>query len=370
MPHLLSPQHEAAVFWRLRGHLLANRCRQALRHARLRVSLVLVLSLVFWVGLYVLCFEAFDFLKTSIRHDETLEQVVSRIFGVFFASLLAMLVFSTGIILYGSLFRSRETAYLLTLPVRPQRICTFKFQEALVFSSWGFMLMGSPMLVAYGQVAVAPWYYYALLLPFMVAFACIPGAAGALSCLAIVRWLPKTRLRLLLAAGGLALAGVAWLGWTMFRGPHSEPLTPAWFQEVMGRLQFSQHQLLPSWWLSAGVLETSRGEWSEGVMFLSLTMSNALMGHLLAGWAASRMYRRAYHELHAERVRRKPLKAAWIDRAVHRSSFFLGREMRLLIVKDLRLFRRDPVQWSQFLIFFGLLALYFLNVRRLTYDVN
>ncbi len=44
--------------------------------------------------------------------------------------------------------------------------------------------------------------------------------------------------------------------------------------------------------------------------------------------------------------------------------------MRLLIVKDLRLFRRDPVQWSQFLIFFGLLALYFANIRRFSYDVN
>jgi ABC-2 type transport system permease protein len=38
--------------------------------------------------------------------------------------------------------------------------------------------------------------------------------------------------------------------------------------------------------------------------------------------------------------------------------------MRLLVVKDLRLFRRDPVQWSQFLIFFGLLSMYFINVRR------
>ena len=41
--------------------------------------------------------------------------------------------------------------------------------------------------------------------------------------------------------------------------------------------------------------------------------------------------------------------------------------MRQLLVKDLRIFRRDPVHWSQFLIFFGLLGLYFINVRRLQY---
>jgi ABC-2 type transport system permease protein len=41
--------------------------------------------------------------------------------------------------------------------------------------------------------------------------------------------------------------------------------------------------------------------------------------------------------------------------------------MRHLVVKDLRVFRRDPVQWSQFAIFFGLLLLYFFNVRRFDY---
>jgi ABC-2 type transport system permease protein len=48
----------------------------------------------------------------------------------------------------------------------------------------------------------------------------------------------------------------------------------------------------------------------------------------------------------------------------------LTPEMKLLFVKDLRLFRRDPVQWSQFIIFFGLLGLYFANIRRFSYDVN
>jgi ABC-2 type transport system permease protein len=48
---------------------------------------------------------------------------------------------------------------------------------------------------------------------------------------------------------------------------------------------------------------------------------------------------------------------------------FFPAPMRLLMVKDLRLFRRDPMQWSQFLIFFGLLTLYFFNVRRFNYDL-
>ena len=65
---------------------------------------------------------------------------------------------------------------------------------------------------------------------------------------------------------------------------------------------------------------------------------------------------------------RKRVGAAWVDRGLTGLGWFLPLQVRLLMVKDLRLFRRDPVQWSQFLIFFGLLGLYFLNIRGLRYD--
>ena len=85
------------------------------------------------------------------------------VFHLFFASLNVMLVFSSGIILYTGLYNSPETQYLLTLPVRPERIVLYKFQEAVFFSSWGFFLLASPIMIAYGIVAGAPWYYYLLL---------------------------------------------------------------------------------------------------------------------------------------------------------------------------------------------------------------
>jgi ABC-2 type transport system permease protein len=55
----------------------------------------------------------------------------------------------------------------------------------------------------------------------------------------------------------------------------------------------------------------------------------------------------------------------WLDRAVAAMLPFVHPGTRLLIVKDFRTFRRDPQQWAQVLIFVGLLALYFTNIRRL-----
>jgi ABC-2 type transport system permease protein len=64
------------------------------------------------------------------------------------------------------------------------------------------------------------------------------------------------------------------------------------------------------------------------------------------------------------------VQAAWLDRAVARLLARAPTATRLLLIKDLRNFRRDPVQWSQVLIFFGLLVLYFFNMGGFSYNLQ
>ena len=366
----LSPENEARAFWRMRCRLATTLLRQAFSQARFRLTLILALSLVLWLGLFWLFADGFRFLKSGILHAETHDQMVRAVFGMFFAALMVMLVFSSAIILYGSLFRSREIAFLLTIPARVERVFLHKFQEAVLLSSWGFLLLGSPMLIAYGIVAGAPWYYFAMLPPFMAAFVYIPSGIGAILCLGVVRHLPNKRLHVLLLASGLLGAAALWAIWSLATSPENDLLTPGWFQEISGRLKFSERRLLPSWWLSSGLLEAAREVWSESVLFLVVMIANARFCRQLAVWTAARIYRPAYSALSGKHLGRKRTKLARIDRVAFWSTGFLPRQMRLLLVKDLRLFRRDPAQWSQFLIFFGLLALYFLNIRRFSYNIH
>ncbi len=366
----LAFDEEGRLLGRLRRRLMANLVRQTLAQSQLRISLVVGLSALFWLGIFFLFVEAFQFLALSIPHAQTRDQAVRAMFGVFFTSLLVMLIFSAGIILYSSLFRSYEARFLLTTPLRCERVFLYKFQESILFSSWGFLLLGSPMLVAYGLVAGAPWYYFAMLLPFMLAFVCIPCGVGAIGCLIIVRQLPTVRLHVLAGASLLMVVAGGWIVWSLVRAPVSDLLTPSWFDEMLARLRFSEHRLLPSWWLSTGLLEAARHEWSESVLFLAVTLSNALAVHQLAVWTAARTYRAAYSAVEGRGTPRRRRGTALIDRLAMAVTALVSRQTRLLLIKDLRLFRRDPVQWSQFLIFFGLMALYFVNVRRLRYDVH
>ena len=342
--------------------------------ARLRLSLVVILSLFFWIGLYLLFYKGFEFLSgPGISTD-----IVPPLFNTFFLALMVMLVFSSGIILHNSLFCSPETVFLLTTPVRAQRIYMYKFQEAVVFSSWGFILLGSPTLVAYGVSAGAPWYYYALLLPFIIAFVHIPAAIGGILCLLIVNRLPTIRRHLLVGALVVAIAVTACVAWGIFSNTEGKLMSTEWFQQIFSRLRFAEQRLLPSWWLSVGLLEGTRQSylsqpgdqpWAESLLFLTLLISNALFFSQLGRWIAGRQYRASYSQLYGERPARRRTTTWWVD-AVLSNNLPLPHQMRLLLVKDFRLFRRDPVQWSQFLIFFGLLGFYFLNVRRFTYNAS
>jgi ABC-2 type transport system permease protein len=282
----------------------------------LRLTLVLVLSLLLWLGLFWLFADGFRFLKTGIGHPATRDQTIRAVFGTFFAALMVMLAFSSAVILYGSLFRSREAAFLLTIPARIERVFLHKFQEAVLLSSWGFLLLGSPMLLAYGIEADAPWYYFVLLLPIMLAFIYIPSAIGAILCLVVMHRLSRHRVRLLSLAGLLLVGAGSWIAWSVLAGHETDMLTPAWFQDLLGRLSFSEQRLLPSWWLSSGLLEAARGAWSESVLFVALLTSNALFFRQLAILTAARIYRPAYNAMQGEDFGRKRVRAAWVDRGL------------------------------------------------------
>ncbi len=364
---LLQARAEAGAFWHMRLRLVRTLVRQTFAGARFRLALILLLMGLLWFGLFAMFHEGFVFVRSTLPrdlHDPTMRVI----FGMFFVTLMTMLAFSSGIILFGSLFRNREVAFLLTLPTRIERIFLHKFQEAVFLASWGFLLLGSPMLLAYGLVAHSPWYYFVMLVPFLVAFSVIPVGFGAIVCLVIVRHLPSRRgwLAASLFAGGVTL--LLWVGWPLITGFQRDLLTPDWFLSVLDRLRFTEHRWLPSWWLSSGLLDAAEGEGAESVLFLALLISNALFFQQLAMWISGAMLRSAYSALQGRSSGRRRARVAWLDRVVLWLTAPLPAATRLLIIKDVRLFRRDPVQWSQILIFFGLLGLYLLNVRRFSYD--
>ena len=375
---LPSEDGEAQLLWRLRYQVTRTQLKQLFTTARLRTMLVVSLSLFFWFGLFLLFYAGFQFIVVNIAQvgNPYHAQTVRFVFHLFFASLNVMLVFSSGIILYTGLYKSPETEHLLSMPTRPERLVLYKFQEAVFFSSWGFFLLASPIMIAYGMVAGAPSYYYLLLLPLIISFVYIPSGVGALCCLFVIHKLPELR-RIIVALVAIAVIAITVPPiWRTVNSPQSKLFGTEWFQDTLHRFRFTEQEWLPSTWLTNGLLEAARppavvvaDKISElpvvqSVLYLALLVSNALFFHVLTVWAAKRWFRPSYANLATRPTVRRRVGGAISDRVF---SFFLmpfPLPLQLLLLKDWRLLRRDPVQWSQFLIFFGLLGLYFLNVDR------
>ncbi|MBX6313159.1 MAG: hypothetical protein IRY99_09635 [Isosphaeraceae bacterium] len=360
------PAQIARAFQYLRWQLTVNQVHALLSGSRLRLLMIVVCSAIFWSGLFGLFFEGFQFLAAFVKLSN---EIIEYLFGLFFLSLLIMLVFSTGIILYTGLFASQESAFLLTTPATTDRIFAYKFLEAMAFSSWGFLLLGSPMMVAYGITVGAPWPFYLVFLAYLISFVLIPGSLGGIGAILVANYLPRRRKTVLGLGVGVLIALVLVLVRRVLQTP-GEALTRDWLDNLLRRLEFSQHPLLPSRWMSTGLIRTAQGDWSEGMFYLGVTIAHAAMAYLIAAVVARDLYRSGYSRVQGGRTSRRRIGWYGIDAMFHRVFFFVARPIRLLILKDLRTFRRDPAQWSQFLIFFGLLAFYFLNIRRFGYDIE
>jgi ABC-2 type transport system permease protein len=348
----------------LRWYLVRNSVRSLLSGSRLRLGMILLCSFVFWSGLFFLFLGGFQFVGLYMDLANT---IIEYLFSMSFLSLLVMLFFSTGIIVYTALFHSRESAYLLTTPASADQIFAHKFAEAISFSSWGFFLLGSPLMLAYGLRVVAPPGYYAMFLLFLFSFVLVAGSLGALAAILVANLFPR-RQKVVVGFGVAAMLGlITALVIQVVRTP-GETMSSDWLGSVLGRLAFCQHPLWPSRWMAAGLLASAKGDWTQAGYYLMVLSAHGALAYLVAAVAARDLYRRGYSRVQGGRSSRRRASLPAIDVAFHRGFFFLPRPIRLLMLKDLRTFLRDPAQWSQFLIFFGLLAFYFLNIPRLSYD--
>jgi len=356
------------VLLRSRLRELGHRLRGLAEESRLKIGFILVFALLLWAGLFVTFLRSFIFIG---QFPGLREVLLEHLFSLLFFALLVMLTFSTGIISFGSLFRAPESSFLLTQPIRPETVFAYKFIESLIFSSWALLFLGMPALLAYGLTGDAPRYFFPLSLVAFVPFVVVPAAIGVGVMLLVVRYVPRTRRALFLwgaLAAGALLVVIFYQAGLGLRG--HVPFSEAWLWTVLKRFRFVRSSLLPSYWLTESILALGRRQLARATFFFLVILSNVgflfLLLYRFAGWQFLEGYSRA-QGLRSRRRRRSQPAVSLLVRGLF---WYLDEPTRLLVRRDVISFLRDPVQWSQVLIFFGLLAIYFFNLRRFYYQVT
>ena len=356
----------ALLFRRLRLQLLRNSLRAMMERSQLRFVTIILCSLIIWAFLFAVSWKGFHELR--VTWDVMLNgKLLALVFDFLFFALTLLLTFSTAIILYSSLFSSAESWFLLSGPMAEDQIFAYKFQGAVAFSSWAFVLLGSPIVLAYGLEVEggAPWYFYGAMPLFFLGFILLPGSLGALAALLFVNFLPRQgkQIVFVIATGLAGLVGF-WFFTTFREAMAIQFGTHAWLDFILGELTALRQRLVPVQWTTLGIMAAAVGDVETMFYYLVLVWSNGLILYLATVWLARVLFRRGFNRVATGGTLRKRYGGAWLDNTVNRLLFFLDPQTRLLIIKDFKTFRREPAQWLQILIFLGLGVLYFSNMRR------
>jgi ABC-2 type transport system permease protein len=333
----------------------------------------------FVLGYLVLAFELFFHGMKFVAKFPGLGAVLTeRLLFTLFAFLFALLLLSNLVIAYTNLFRNRETAFLLTLPVSTQTIFNWKFIETTILASWAFLFLIAPLLVAFGLVRDVPWHFYPLTVLLIGLFIILPGVLGSALAIVIGRHLDRKSFQVVLLVVALVLLAFVAFWWKA--NPVDDDLLDKRTLEALDRLlaktRFTMFPFLPSYWLSSAVLQ-----WAEGIIGSSVFFAGVLLSHTLffGSIAFTRFGDLFYDTASAVQSRagggfkftrteinsRTPGVLEWLFAKLP----LAPPDVRALAVKDLRMFWRDTTQWAQSVVFFGLLGAYIINLRNFTHQL-
>lgn len=359
------------------------------RHSWLMVGLVSG----FLLGYVVLSFSLFYQGLRFLSHFPGLGSALTeRLIFLLFAFLFGLLLVSNLVISYSNLFRNRETAFLLTLPIPPQVVFLWKWMESTVLASWAFLFLIAPLLAAYGLVNSVAWHFYPGVVLLVSLFIILPGAAGSWLAVTLARHLDRKAFQL--AISTVLIVGLSVVAVRFRPDPISdvelETRVLAVVDRLLDKTRFAQFPLLPSYWLSSSVQNWAEGAIHSALFFALVLLSHALFfGTLIATKMGNQFYEatsivqsrgsvfgrwRWFQRREAQRRReqRQGVQRRGMG-ALETMLKWIGvgpTDVRALIAKDLRVFWRDTTQWGQTAMLFGLLTIYTVNLRHFSRQLD
>jgi len=341
----------------------------SVRHeSKLKVAVVSVSAVALWFGAFWLFYRGMSWLDRQYSETVGVEGVFSiadlvmtRLLAVFALTLFFMLIFSNVLIVFSTVYKSKEVGYLLQSPMSVRSYFLSRFAECVFISSWASAYLGSPLILAYGLVNGNAGNFFVAAIVFYLPYVAVPAAVGAIITMVLVRIFPRLRTGTLVALSIVAVV----IMFFYFRARFAEQRLAEdnVFVRLMDAAATTQSPLLPSYWAAQGVLSAGAGAWGEAAFYFLCLTSTALMALWLAAEVAQLIFYDGWSYIMGQ-DRQKVRRMGWgVFGMIERGSRGLGDPHRALTLKDIKLFWRDTTQWSQFVIFFGLMAIYIANLR-------
>ncbi len=316
-----------------------------------------LVGVAFWLSLFGLMY----FLVGQFWVVEGFGPFLARkLLEMLLASLFVMLAFSNVITALSTYFLADDLELVLGLPVSRTTFHYARFVDTLAQSSWMMALFGLPVFLAYGIRMDAGLAYFGTLLVAVPALLVIATNFGIVFATVLVNVFPARKTRELMVLLGLVLVAALFI---VVRSLRPERLVNAQefasLASYLSELQIPAPTLFPPRWASevlAATLLYSPFPWVEGGLLLTGAVASSAVARWTVAWGFEGGWSRA-QEARAARFYRsrtfdwlvRPLPSAW----------------RAMAGKELRVFARDPSQWSQVFLLVGVCGIYLVSVQSL-----
>ena len=324
---------------------------------------VLTLGALFVIGDYWFFHRVIVYLDglPSRVGDELIVQLVNLVF----ITLFMMVLFSGLIVSLSVYYLSRDLELLHSLPIPIRSLVTARYFQCMANSSWMVLLFSLPMFAAYGSHFEVSWDYYLYLIFNLVPFIAIPCLLAVLAIMVLMKVYPTHKTHQVMTFLGIFfLVGVVvylrFLSQDKFFG---QDVSDEQIMAFVASLKAPDYPFLPSNWITRGL-----SGWVEGKREMPFMQTSLLWG--VAGglfglhlWVASRIYFQGWCLVQV--VRGTPLEGRRTKRKTFFQNLPLSAPGRALLNKDLKIFARDPEQWSQLFILFALVCVYIFNIMHL-----
>ncbi|WP_170156896.1 putative ABC transporter permease subunit [Roseimicrobium gellanilyticum] len=355
---------------RVHGAALRHRVRQGVLEGRLMTTTIAAFMALYMVAAYILVNHGLHFVHNLPLLGPLLtERMLYLLFFFFFL----MLVISNSAITGISLFRRQETGWHLSLPMPHSSIVLWRTVEGLLLSSWGLLLLSAPILVAFGNVLDANASFYVQSLLAVIALISVASNISSWLLLFVVRCYRPWWLKAAMALGILLVVAISW----QIREQQTTRLissdVAANVNQLLRHTKLCTHPLLPSSWVAEVVISSGRGLPGRSWFYLLTLISYALVVWLLTRWLAGRIFYDTWNMAMARMEGRQLARGQKVFGARGHSGLrrwfsVMGRQTQALVMKDVRIFLREPMQWGQCALIFGLLLVYTSNLRHLSYN--
>lgn len=270
------------------------------------------------------------------------------------------------IVSFGTLYRSQEVGFLMSLPISHAKIFLIKFVDNFFYSSSTLTLLGLAMLLGYGSYFDMPWYFYFVVMFFvMLPFMLISGILATTTLMLLIQLGTRIGFRWLL---GLLISCyvISVYGYFQIANPMSlaEEVMKLWpnVNEYLGYLDPPLVKFLPNHWVAEFLYWSIQNDYSRALPYFALLLLTMFGLIALAGLIARKYYYESWlavSDLQATKSTRSETQPGLLQLGGGR---FFSPQLDVLLRRDFTLFLREPSQWLHSLLMFLLLLMFLVSV--------